>query len=101
MIKELGGKIRSAREAKGLSQKKLGLILGLSDKAISSYESSRTYPPLDTLYQIATELDKSIDFFISKDSNKLDLEIKLQIIDKKLNEINAEFQELLSKINNQ
>lgn len=101
MIKELGKKIRSARELKGLSQKKLGLILGLSDKAISSYESSRTYPPLDTLYQIAKELDKSIDYFITKDDSKLDIEIKLQILEKKMDELKKGITELIDQINKQ
>jgi transcriptional regulator with XRE-family HTH domain len=101
MIKELGKKIRVARELKGLSQKKLGLILGLSDKAISSYESSRTYPPLDTLYQIAKELDKSMDFFITKDDGKLDIEVKLQSIEKKMDELRNSITDLITQVNKQ
>jgi transcriptional regulator with XRE-family HTH domain len=48
-IKDFGEKLRSARLYKGMSQRSLGLALGLSDKTISSYESGRSYPSLEIL----------------------------------------------------
>lgn len=94
MLKEVGKRIRSARELKDISQKKLGLTLGLSDKAISSYESGRTYPPLETLYQIAKELDKSIEYFIGKTSVELEIEDKLIKVHRKSEEIFNELKEI-------
>ena len=43
-IKDFKTKLKNARINKGMSQRSLGLALGLSDKTISSYESGRSYP---------------------------------------------------------
>ena len=98
MYKEIGNRIRKARESKGISQRKLGMILGLSDKAISAYESNRTLPPIDTLYKISLELDQDITyFFIQNDSNQILLE-KLTSIKNQLDSINKEFIDINNQI---
>ena len=89
----IGEKIKKFREELGLSQKKLGLALGLSDKAISAYESDRTYPPIDTLYRIAQELDKPITAFITEDI-EVDKKIRLQNIENLLNDIKLQVEDL-------
>ncbi len=71
-IKEFGKKLKSAREERGMSQRGLGLALGLSDKTISSYESCRSFPNLDVLTKISDILDKPIEYFVSS-SKKVQL----------------------------
>lgn len=69
-IKDFGKKLKAARIERGLSQRSLGLSIGLSDKTISSYESSRSYPSLDILKKISEILRKSVDYFISGENEK-------------------------------
>lgn len=57
-------RLRKAREEKGLSQKSLGIRVGLSDKSISMYENGTMYPPVGNLLKIASELDKDISYFL-------------------------------------
>ncbi len=71
----------------------MGLALGLSDKTISSYESSRSYPNLDLLIKISEILDKPIEYFISSSKEVLvkeelqKIEIKQEEISKSLRNI--------------
>lgn len=95
MVNNVGDKIREYREKAGISQKKLGLALGLSDKAVSAYESGRTLPPLETLYRIAEELDKPLKFFLST-SDETTIHERLESIVKSLESISSEI-ELLKK----
>ncbi len=91
MLESIGKKIREAREDLGISQKDLGISLGLSDKAISAYEAGRTVPPLETLVRIADELNKPLDFFIDGNSSDYKLESRLaameRVVTKLLQEI--------------
>lgn len=72
-MKEFSIRLKKAREENGMSQRSLGLALGLSDKTISSYESHRSFPNLEVLRKIADILGKPIEYFIS--SKK---EVKIQ-----------------------
>jgi transcriptional regulator with XRE-family HTH domain len=94
-MKEFGKKLKSARVGKGMSQRSLGLALGLSDKTISSYESSRSFPNLDVLRKIAQILDKPVEFFISP-SAKVDITDILQSIQKKQKEISRDIERVES-----
>lgn len=57
-------KIREIREEKGISQKELALILGVSPTNIYNYETGRTEPPIDMLKKIASTLEVSIDYLV-------------------------------------
>jgi len=85
-IKEFGLKLKNARQQKSLSQRGLGLALGLSDKTISSYESSRSYPNLDLLLRISEILDKPVEYFISS-SKEILIKEELKRIEIKQEEI--------------
>ncbi|MBN2100417.1 helix-turn-helix transcriptional regulator [Candidatus Dojkabacteria bacterium] len=91
MLEEIGTKIRDARESQAISQKDLGMALGLSDKAVSAYEAGRTIPPLETLVRIAEELNKPLDYFIQSNANEYKLETRIaameQVVIKLLSEI--------------
>jgi transcriptional regulator with XRE-family HTH domain len=73
MLDKFPSRLKTAREIKNISQRKLGMLLGLSDKAISAYESGRTYPPLDTLLKIAKELEKPVSYFLDEDTKEASL----------------------------
>lgn len=60
----IGGRLREAREERGISQRKLAQRLGLSPSLISQLESGQTKPSVGTLYSIVTELDVSLDSII-------------------------------------
>jgi transcriptional regulator with XRE-family HTH domain len=94
----VGERIRIYREKAGVSQKKLGLALGLSDKAVSAYESGRTLPPLETLFRIAEELDRPIEYFISEETKEMSINEKIESIDSHLHTILKEIEELKKEL---
>lgn len=94
MLKIVGDRIRKARENAGISQKKLGLMLGLSDKAISAYESGRTFPPLDTLYRISQELEKDITYFVTNNEECINTTDAVGRIEKSLSKVVVELEAL-------
>lgn len=91
-IKEFGKKLKSARQQKGMSQRGLGLALGLSDKTISSYESSRSYPNLEALTKICEILNKPIEYFVSSS--------KAVVIREHIQSIETKQEEILNDIKN-
>ncbi len=96
--KNFGKKLKEARIERGFSQRSLGLSIGLSDKTISSYESSRSYPSLDVLKKLSEVLRKPFDYFLSLEDKQYidDRELLLKQIDKleeeliKLKQVNRE-----------
>ena len=66
-------RLRQAREKVGISQKELGIRVGIEPSSASSrmnhYEKGRHMPDYETLELLAKELDKPIAyFFCDKDS---------------------------------
>jgi transcriptional regulator with XRE-family HTH domain len=98
MLTIIGERIKLAREEKGISQKKLGLVLGLSDKAISAYEAGRTYPPLDTLFKISAELNKPIFFFLTDQTQDAYVDDSISNIELMLKDIQKEIENIKKKL---
>lgn len=99
-IPDFGKKLKSARVEKNISQRGLGLALGLSDKTISSYESSRSYPNLELLPKLSQILDKPVEFFVSN-SKEIELFDKFETILDKQKEISDELlkiQDMIKKV---
>lgn len=90
MLDKFPKRLKTAREVKNISQRKLGMILGLSDKAISAYESGRTYPPLDTLIKMAKELDKPVSYFLDEDTQEASLISKIDKLTFELKDFSKE-----------
>lgn len=61
--KYVGEQIRKFRLLKGLTQKELGLKVGVKHNTISSYESGTNEPEQNILFALAKALDISIDDF--------------------------------------
>ena len=55
--KLLGGKIRTIREAKRMTQEQLGEKLGYSDRMVSKFENATDHLKIGTLFHIADALE--------------------------------------------
>lgn len=62
----LARQIRELREARGLSQAQLAVILGTRQPSIARIESGRVLPRIDMLFRLATALGLGlkVDFFV-------------------------------------
>lgn len=58
---KMGNFIYELRTSRNLSQKELGLLLGVSNKAVSKWEVGNNKPDLSALYQMAGIFDVSVD----------------------------------------
>lgn len=59
-----GGRLKSIRKAKRLTQLDLANRLEVSKGTVSAYEQSLSYPSLETLVKICAILDTSADFLL-------------------------------------
>ena len=66
----IGEKIKEVRIKNNLTQQELADKLFVSDKTISSYESGRTLPDINTLIDISKILNVSIVNFINNTNDK-------------------------------
>ena len=57
-----GSFISQLRKEKGLTQKQLADVLGVTDKAVSRWETAKNYPDIELLEQIA-------QFFVKNNIN--------------------------------
>jgi transcriptional regulator with XRE-family HTH domain len=64
----MGGRLRRARQARGLSLRGLAEVLGVSPSLISQVETGRAKPSVNTLYALATELGISLDSLLFMDT---------------------------------
>lgn len=64
-----GERIKAKRKEKGLSQKELGNLLGVSGSMIGQYENNIRNPKNETLCRIAQALDVSLDDLMDINSN--------------------------------
>lgn len=62
---EFGKRIVQLRKEKGFTQKELADKLNVSDKAVSRWETGKNYPDIETLQQLATALDVSVNDLLS------------------------------------
>ena len=61
-----GIKLRELRLEKGLSQRKLGKVLGVCNQTVSFWETGSREPDLDALIMIANYFEVSVDFLLGK-----------------------------------
>lgn len=61
----LGNKIYELRKKKGLSQKQLGEALGVSNKAVSKWETGAAVPKIQTIVKLAGVFDISAEELLS------------------------------------
>ena len=62
-------RLKEARAAKKLSQKKLSELLHVSQQAVGHWESGRSTPSPEMLRNISEVLDVSIDYLLGNEEN--------------------------------
>lgn len=76
-----GERLKKLRIEKGITQEKLGNIIGVSDRVIGYYEADNRFPKDDILLnKIADYFEVSLDYLLGRTDN----EKMVQDIDKKL-----------------
>ncbi len=60
----LGQTIKALRKEQGLSQRRLGELIGFSNQTVSFWESGRMEPNADTLVKLAKYFNVSIDYLL-------------------------------------
>ena len=53
----IGARLKEAREAKGLTQKELGALVGVTGSAITNYEVETSHPKEQILYKLINTLE--------------------------------------------
>lgn len=53
---DVGNRIYELRKEKGLSQKELGALIGVSNKAVSKWETGASAPKTETIINLAAVL---------------------------------------------
>ena len=62
-----GVKLKELRIEKGLSQRKLGELLGFCNQTVSFWETGSREPDLDALVKIADFFEVSVDFLLNRE----------------------------------
>ena len=71
----MGENIRRARQKQGLTQSALAERLGVSDRAVSRWETGAAAPAVDLLVPLALALDTSTDALLGVDPQRMQQEI--------------------------
>ena len=87
--KYVGQKIKIERSKYGISQDKLGKILGVTFQQIQKYENGINRTPVSTLYKLSKVFSISLDYFF-KDFNSFQKTQKLN--NENLKEIKEEYE---------
>jgi len=69
-FKEIGKKIQTAREERGLTQVDLAHALGITQAALSNYELGKRRLYFHQIEQIASVLGKRLDYFIQEENGR-------------------------------
>lgn len=62
----IGKRITELRGKKGLSQKKLAKLTGITEASLSRYENDLREPKICTLVKLSNTLDCTVDYLIGK-----------------------------------
>ena len=68
----MGDRLRRARQAQGLSLRRLADVLGVSPSLISQVETGRAKPSVSTLYALANVLGMSLDELLFMDAQPVE-----------------------------
>ena len=61
--------LQAVREAKGYTQVKLSMMVGVSQQSITYYETGTRVPSFDVAAKLAKVLNTSIDYLVGIDNN--------------------------------
>ncbi|MGH1848737.1 helix-turn-helix transcriptional regulator [Enterococcus gilvus] len=80
---KISNQIKEYRLLNHLTQKRLGELLNVSDKTISSWENDRTYPDISLIVKLSEIFGLSLDVFLKGDTamvKKIDRDLRLKKI---------------------
>lgn len=99
---DIGNKIRQLRLKAGLTQDRLGMLLGISAQSISKWETGTTMPDISLLPLLSSELGVTIDeiFDLTIDQKLQRIEKRLDIEEEFEHGIFEEYENLLKNIQN-
>ena len=66
-------RIRSCREARGMSQKFVAISIGVSPPTVSMWENGTKEPTRDNLVKLADLFNVSLDYLVGRDAQEGDL----------------------------
>lgn len=96
--KEVGHRILAARKKLGYTQKQLGDLINVSDKAVSKWERGVGCPDVSLLLPLSEALEMSIDELIGGNTNEKDEAKTIQNIINYTKEKAVEYKERIIKI---
>lgn len=96
-FKEIGNKLKSIRQSKGLTQEYIANMANVNTSHISNIENNRVKISLQTLVYVCKALDVTIDFVLSNEYNLSDTVLDNEII-KELETCDYSTKEQLLKI---
>ncbi|MCI9576587.1 MAG: helix-turn-helix transcriptional regulator [Clostridiales bacterium] len=73
----LGEKLKYIRELRGMGQKEVSELTGISYKTISNYENDRSEPDVEKLALLCQVYNVSADFFISVEDSTIDQSLEI------------------------
>ncbi|MCI5527701.1 MAG: helix-turn-helix transcriptional regulator [Oscillospiraceae bacterium] len=62
--------LRTIRKEKGLTMKQLGAIVGVTEAAISQYETGKREADFETLLKISEALECTVDYLLGREQEK-------------------------------
>jgi transcriptional regulator with XRE-family HTH domain len=65
---DVGGQIRKARDAAGISQVELAIRLRCGERTVQAWERNERTPRIDALGALAAELGQSVAYFYGSDA---------------------------------
>lgn len=68
-MKEIAQRLKTLRESVGLSQAKIGALVGAPQASINRYENNQTKAPLTVLLWYADYFDVSMDYIFGRTDN--------------------------------
>ncbi len=74
MKESIAKKIKALRMQRGISQKQLGIYLGISDRAISKWENELSKPSVENLFALAKLFGVSSEFFTDRKAEEAEVE---------------------------
>ena len=81
----IGETIKKERIKRNITQAKLGSLIGITNTAISNYESGKTLPPVDVLILIADGFGLSLDKLVCRNNIQPDTSMSILTHVKSLN----------------
>lgn len=75
----VGKRLKEIRMQRGLSQQRLGDMIGVTKVSICGYENGTRVPTIDNLVKLADSLNTTIDYLLGRDVNVINEENKSYI----------------------